>query len=108
MNQAATSIEPPARPAEALVARNALILFVGQVAVMPLSLLLNAVMARHLGPQDFGYFYLAGQFASFGFLVADFGLGGLKRTKSVISSPNFSESTPFASQAAIGEKISRA
>jgi O-antigen/teichoic acid export membrane protein len=76
MNEATTGTEPPARPAEALVARNALILVVGQVAVMPLSLLLNAVMARHLGPQDFGYFYLAGQFASFGFLFADFGLGG--------------------------------
>jgi O-antigen/teichoic acid export membrane protein len=70
--------EPPAtgRSAHATVARNTAFLLVAQVLGMPLTLTTNAVMARRLGPDDFGYIYLAGQLVAFGFLAVDFGQSG--------------------------------
>ena len=61
---------------QGLVLRNTMLLVVGQVLGMPLSIVLNAVMARHLGPEDFGYIYLATTFASFGFLLGAWGQSG--------------------------------
>jgi O-antigen/teichoic acid export membrane protein len=47
-----------------------------QLLGMPLSIVLNAMMARYLGPEDFGYIYLASTFASFGFLIVAWGQAG--------------------------------
>jgi O-antigen/teichoic acid export membrane protein len=59
-----------------LVLRNTLMLVAAQVFGMPLSIVLNAMMARYLGPEDFGYIYLASTFASFGFLLVAWGQAG--------------------------------
>jgi len=56
-----------------LVFRNTMLLVAGQVLGMPLSIVVNAVMARYLGPEDFGYIYLATTFGGFGFLVVAWG-----------------------------------
>jgi len=55
------------------VARNTAFLVVAQVLGMPLSMLTNAVMARRLGPGDFGFIYLAGTLVAFGFLLVEWG-----------------------------------
>jgi O-antigen/teichoic acid export membrane protein len=62
--------------AGATVARNTAFLVIAQVLGMPLSLLLNAIMARKLGPTDFGNIYLAGTLVAFGFLVVEWGQSG--------------------------------
>ncbi len=36
------------------VMHNAMLLLIAQIVVTPISVLLNAVAARHLGPTDFG------------------------------------------------------
>src|SRR5258707_14010257 len=66
----------PPKTTQGLVLRNTMLLVVGQVLGMPLSIVVNAVMARHLGPEDFGYIYLASTFASFGFLIGAWGQSG--------------------------------
>jgi O-antigen/teichoic acid export membrane protein len=48
-------------------------LMVAQVAAMPLSLLNNVVMARYLGPDDFGLLYLVGTAWTFGILFVEWG-----------------------------------
>jgi O-antigen/teichoic acid export membrane protein len=74
------SVEPKVDEGRAnnqrLVLKNAFLLVVAQVLAMPLSVLVNAVMGRHLGAEDFGYFYLATTFCSFGFLAVDWGSAG--------------------------------
>jgi O-antigen/teichoic acid export membrane protein len=62
--------------AQGLVLKNTLLLVGAQVLGAPVSVAVNAVMARHLGPQEFGYIYLAGTFAAFGFLLVDWGQSG--------------------------------
>ena len=59
------------------VLRNTIFLTIGQVVGVPLSMLANAVTARYLGPAAFGYMYLGGAFNSFGFLVVEWGQGGV-------------------------------
>lgn len=61
---------------QTLVLRNALLLVVAQAASMPISILVNAVMARYLGAEEFGYFYLASTLTAFGFLLVDWGQSG--------------------------------
>jgi O-antigen/teichoic acid export membrane protein len=56
-----------------LVFRNVLFLFLAQLMGTPLSLVLNALQARYLGPEEFGLMYLAWTFVSFGFLAIDWG-----------------------------------
>ena len=64
-----TSDPPP-------VLRNALWLVVAQVLSAPLSLLINAVTARYLGPADFGTLYLATTYTGFAFLFVEWGQFG--------------------------------
>lgn len=56
-----------------LVARNALCLVVGQVLTAALSFVVAAVLARHLGAEDYGVFYLAGAFVETAFTLVEFG-----------------------------------
>lgn len=65
-----------AESSQGLVLRNALILVMGQAVAMPLSILVNAIMARYLGPSDFGHFYLAGTLVGLGFLFVTWGQHG--------------------------------
>ena len=71
---ATTATQPHA--AQKLVFRNALRLLLTQVVGMPLSMVVTAVMARHLGSEEFGLMYLATTFSSFGFLAVDWGQSG--------------------------------
>lgn len=53
--------------------RNAFFLAVGQVATAAVSFAVTAVLARHLGAQDYGVFYLAATLVQSAFVLADFG-----------------------------------
>ncbi len=57
------------------VLKNATLLVAAQLAATPISVLINAMMARYLGPAEFGNLYLALTFANFGLLFVDFGQG---------------------------------
>jgi O-antigen/teichoic acid export membrane protein len=82
MTQTQDAIEPRAhvggssRGSEGLVLKNTLVLVIAQVIATPLTVIVNAVIARTLGPADFGYMYLAGTFAAFGFVVIEWGQSG--------------------------------
>jgi O-antigen/teichoic acid export membrane protein len=62
-----------AKHAQGVVLRNTAFLVLAQLFGMPLSIIVNAAMARYLGAEDFGYIYLAQTFSGFGFLVVDWG-----------------------------------
>jgi O-antigen/teichoic acid export membrane protein len=64
-----------AGPAQRLVLRNTAFLVVAQVVATPLALLVNAVAARTLGPDDFGRMYLALTYGSFALLFVEWGQG---------------------------------
>ena len=80
MSQAAPGDEAtprtPANAAHGLVLRNTIFLVAAQVVATPLSLLINLVAARTLGPGDFGQMYLAMTFGSFAFLFVEWGQSG--------------------------------
>jgi O-antigen/teichoic acid export membrane protein len=59
------------------MARNMVHLGVGQVTTTILTIVLNAVMARTLGPLDFGELYLVITIATFAYVVVDWGYGML-------------------------------
>jgi O-antigen/teichoic acid export membrane protein len=59
--------------ARRLVLRNTLYLTVSQVLTVPLAVFSNAVAAHYLGPEVFGYAYLAGTLCGFGFLAVGWG-----------------------------------
>jgi len=77
---AGTAVHPqsssaaPVQPAP--VIRNALFLIAAQILVTPISVLVNAVAARYLGPVDFGRLYLATTFVTFAFLFVEWGQQG--------------------------------
>jgi O-antigen/teichoic acid export membrane protein len=56
--------------------RNALWLVAAPVLSAPLSLLINAITARYLGPTDFGTLYLAGTYTGFAFVFVEWGQWG--------------------------------
>lgn len=66
----------PHQAAQRLVWRNTLFLVAAQVLVVPLSVITNILVARFLGPKDFGYLYLATTFATLAFLIVEFGQSG--------------------------------
>ncbi|HMI94852.1 MAG TPA: oligosaccharide flippase family protein [Polyangiales bacterium] len=70
-----TASTPPKQGLSTLVLRNALVLVVAQVAVIPLALLMNAVMGRYLGPANFGAFYLVSTYVGTAFLLIEWGQG---------------------------------
>jgi O-antigen/teichoic acid export membrane protein len=59
-----------------LILKNTLLLVGAQVLAAPLSILINAVAARRLGPTNFGQLYLATTFSSLVFLVVEWGQYG--------------------------------
>lgn len=59
-----------------LILKNTLFLTLGQAAGVPLSILMNAMMARFLGPAAIGMLYLGTTFCSFGFMAVDWGGNG--------------------------------
>ena len=77
-----SSIPPDMEPrgaqssASSLVLRNTLFLSVAQLASLPLSILLNASMARYLGATALGYMYLGSTFNAFAYLIVEGGQAG--------------------------------
>jgi O-antigen/teichoic acid export membrane protein len=60
-----------------IVVRNTLYLTAAQVIMIPLSIAINAVTGRYLGPTEFGYIYLAGTLCGFGLLAVEWGQQGV-------------------------------
>jgi len=60
-----------------LVFKNTLYLTISQALTVPLSILVNAVVARYLGPDAFGMSYLAYTLCGFGFLIVSWGHDGV-------------------------------
>src|SRR5205809_6047469 len=65
----------PRKPGSVL--RNTLILVGAQVLGIPLSIFLNAVMGRRLGPSDFGFWNLATNLCGFAFMFVEWGHNGV-------------------------------
>jgi O-antigen/teichoic acid export membrane protein len=59
------------------VVKNTIYLTASQAATVPLAVLVNALTARYLGAETFGYFYLAATFAAFGALAVGWGHEGV-------------------------------
>jgi O-antigen/teichoic acid export membrane protein len=57
------------------LARNVFNLLIGQVSTTVLTIILSAVVARTLGPSDFGVLYLATAITTFTFVLVDWGHG---------------------------------
>ena len=57
--------------------RNIIHLGLGQIATTILTILLNALLARTLGPADFGLLFLVTSIATFVYVVVDWGYGSL-------------------------------
>jgi O-antigen/teichoic acid export membrane protein len=66
---------PAPRAARAPVIRNAVLLVVAQALVAPITVLINAVAGRTLGPVAYGRMYLAVSFTTFAFLFVEWGQG---------------------------------
>lgn len=64
------------REASRLLVKNTSFLMAGQIAIMPISILIAGLLGRFLGPEDFGTIYLATTFNSLAFLLTDWGQGG--------------------------------
>jgi O-antigen/teichoic acid export membrane protein len=80
MEEAAVTPPAPAKTT-GLVLRNAMFLAIAQVLVMPMSVLINAVMGRYLGPEEFGFLYVAWTFSSFGAVAVEWGQQGVLPSK---------------------------
>jgi O-antigen/teichoic acid export membrane protein len=59
------------------VAKNTLFLTASQAVTVPLAVLVNALTARYLGPEEFGYMYMAGTLSGFGVLAVGWGHEGV-------------------------------
>ncbi len=66
---------PAPRAGRTPVFRNAVLLVVAQALVAPVTVLINAVAGRILGPVDYGRMYLAVSFTTFAFLLVEWGQG---------------------------------
>jgi O-antigen/teichoic acid export membrane protein len=65
----------PAPRTRAPVIRNAVLLVVAQALVAPVTVIINAVAGRTLGPVAYGRMYLALSFTTFAFLFVEWGQG---------------------------------
>jgi len=73
-----------------LVARNTLIMMAAQALGVPLQIVVNAVMARTVGPGEYGIFYVLTTFASLAFMIVDWGQNGILPAKIATDRPNAS------------------
>jgi len=60
-----------------IVARNTMVMMAAQALGVPLAIVVNAVMARTIGPGDYGSFYVLTTFASLAFIFVDWGQNGI-------------------------------
>jgi len=73
-----------------LVARNTMIMMAAQALGVPLQIVVNAVMARTVGPEEYGIFYVLTTFASLAFMIVDWGQNGILPAKIATDRPNAS------------------
>lgn len=59
-----------------IVLRNTMYLGIAEVLSMPISVLVNAMLGRYLGPANMGHLYLAGTISGFVFLIVGWGHHG--------------------------------
>ncbi len=59
--------------AHATIARNAFHLLLGQVATTALAIVFSAALGRSLGARDFGLYFLIASFATFAYVLVDWG-----------------------------------
>ena len=71
-----------------LVLRNTMYLGIAEVLSMPLSIALNAMIGRYLGPVDVGHIYLATTIAGLAFLVVGWGHNGSLPAAVVLDKPS--------------------
>lgn len=76
-----TDPSQPAARSRYLVARNTMVLMLGQFLGMPLSMLVNVLMGRILGPEQYGRFFVLGAFVTLGLLFAEFGMANALPTR---------------------------
>lgn len=76
MQTSEAASEAPTDSAGRIVLRNTMYLGLAEVLIIPLSILLNGLMGRYLGPEDMGHLYLSMTLAKFAFLVVEWGHGG--------------------------------
>jgi O-antigen/teichoic acid export membrane protein len=72
------------------VARNTVIMMAAQALGVPLQIVVNAVMARTIGPGDYGVFYVLTTFASLAFVIVDWGQNGILPAHIARDRPNAS------------------
>ena len=76
MRAADEATEAARAGAARIVLKNTLYLTVAQTLSIPLSILHQAIMARYLGAEEFGYIYFAMTVGGFGLLAVNWGQGG--------------------------------
>src|SRR4051812_35119330 len=77
MPQALSTESADKGAARRTVLKNTAYLTFSQAATVPLSVLINALTARYLGPEPFGLMYLATTFGGFGYLLFCWGHEGV-------------------------------
>jgi O-antigen/teichoic acid export membrane protein len=68
--------DAPAHSARRIVLRNTVFLVVAKVVATPITILVNAITARYIGPEAYSHLYLASTYVGFGVLLVDFGQSG--------------------------------
>jgi O-antigen/teichoic acid export membrane protein len=76
VNVTASPTPAAADQPQRLVIRNTLFVVAAQLVVTPLSIVVNAIVARKLGAAHFGQLYLATSFAALAFLFVEWGHSG--------------------------------
>lgn len=74
-SEATSEAQPTTRNAR-IVLRNTVYLGVAEVLTVPISIVLNGVMGRYLGPEDMGHLYLAITITKLAFLAVEWGHHG--------------------------------
>src|SRR5262245_32310841 len=67
--------DTPKRGDGRIVLRNTMYLGLAEVLVVPISIVLNGLLGRYLGPEDMGYLFLAMTITKFAFLIVEWGHG---------------------------------
>lgn len=65
-----------AKSARRVVFRNTALLLVAKILATPITILVNAITARYIGPDVYSRVYIAATYAGFGSLLVDFGQSG--------------------------------
>lgn len=73
MRQETAPLAAPQLGSRAAIARNAFYLVIGQVSTTALAIVFSAALGRSLGAGDFGLYFLISSFATFAYVVVDWG-----------------------------------